>query len=125
MTLKNYYKKKRHLLAEDLPDFHDKFLKKNFVERTKENHQYPFVKAVIQKYHNDIISTISRQTGERKYVIGDVLKSIGQRGKELNLVVALDEPVLMLKLSVYISTLVMNYLYTGRFRGEKRSKKIK
>jgi hypothetical protein len=39
------------------------------------------------------------------------------------LVVVEDEPVTTLNLCAYVSSLIMNYLYTGRFRGKHGGKR--
>lgn len=120
MTLKNYYKKKRHFWAEEFPDFHDIFLNRNFVERTPENKQLPRVTDVLRKHKLVILQSISRYSGEKKYVINDLLKDIQKRSKELNLVAVGDETAVMLNTSAYITSLIMNYCYTGRFRGKRK-----
>ncbi len=124
-TLNHYYKNKRNLWAEDFPDFHDTFLKKHFVLQTKENKQYTLASQIIRKYRREIIKSVGRYCGEKKYVINLLLKDINKRCRELKLVSLGDESVVVLNLSVYCSTLIMNYLYTGQFRGQlsKRKKK--
>jgi hypothetical protein len=118
MTLKNHYKKKRHFLAEEFPDFHDHFLLKNFVEYSEDNKKLPKAGEIIRRYRRTILNSVSRYSGERKYVINDLLKGVQKRSKELKLVVDCDEISVLLNLSSYITSLVMNYLYTGRFRGD-------
>jgi len=123
MTLKNYYKKKRHFWAEEFPDFHDSFLQKNFVEYNGENANLPRAADVIRKHRRTILNSVSKYSGERKYVINDLLKDVQKRSKELKLAVTSDEISVSLNLSSYITSLIMNYLYTGRFRGEKKRRK--
>ncbi len=120
ITLKNYYRKKRHFWAEEFPDFHDVFLQKNFVERSDEHKKLPRTTDMIRKHQRNIVNSISRYSGERKHVINDLLKDIQKRSQELKLAVAEDEALMALNLSAYITSLIMNYLYTGRFRGEKK-----
>lgn len=122
ITLKNHYKKKRQLLAEDFPDFHDVNLKKMFVERNEETKKLPLASDIIRSYRKDMLNTISKWTGEKKYVINDLLKTINQRCRALKLVNPDSESQAVLKISSYITSLVMNYRYTGWFRGEKRKK---
>ncbi|MCK5083958.1 MAG: hypothetical protein KAR31_13705, partial [Candidatus Omnitrophica bacterium] len=117
ITLKNYYRKKRHFWAEEFPDFHDVFLQKNFVERSDEHKKLPRTTDMIRKHQRNIVNSISRYSGERKHVINDLLKDIQKRSQELKLAVAEDEALMALNLSAYITSLIMNYLYTGRFRG--------
>ncbi len=119
ITLKNYYKKKRHYYAEDFPDFHDTNLKRIFVESDKAFGQYPLAKDIIKKYRKDILNQISAWTGEKKYIIDDLLQTVRERCSELNLVAVEPEPLVVLKVSTYITTLIMNYIYTGRFSKNK------
>lgn len=123
MALKSYYKKKRHFLAEEFPDFHDQFLQTNFIEYSEEHKKSPRVADMILKYRRNILNSVSKYSGERKYVINDLLKGIQKRSRELKLVAIGDEAFIVLNLSTYITSLIMNYLYTGRFRGEKKRRK--
>jgi len=123
MTLKNYYKKKRHFWAEEFPDFHDNFLQKNFVEYNGENKKLPKATDIIRKHRRTILNSVSKYSGEKKHVINDLLRDVVKRSKELKLAVASDETSVSLNLSSYITSLIMNYLYTGRFRGEKKRRK--
>jgi hypothetical protein len=123
VTLKNFYKKKRHLWAEEFPDFHDNFLQQCFVEHKGENKKLPVVVDFFRKYRRSILNSVSRYAGERKYVIHDLLKDIQKRSRELNLTLGDDETGTVLNLSSYITSLIMNYQYTGRFRGERKRRK--
>ena len=122
ITLKNYYNKKRRYYAEDFPDFHDSNLKKIFsppvqVDQPapKKLKDSPLAADIIRKHKKDILGNVAHWTGERKYMIGDLLDTITQRCRELRLRTQEAEPLVMLKVSTYVTTLVMNYLYTGRF----------
>jgi hypothetical protein len=119
ISLKNYYKKKRHFYAEDFPDFHDSNLKRIFVEKNKDNAGLPLAYDIIKGYRSNILDNISIWTGEKKYVINDLLKTITQRCKDLKLLSYESESLTVLKISTYITTLIMNYMYTGRLRGKK------
>jgi hypothetical protein len=114
ITLKNYYKKKKHFYAEDFPDFHDKNLERIFAKSEGED-----AAELIRKYKKEILNSVSTWTGEKKYVINDLLETIIERCKDLNLRVKEKETFALLKISTYLTTLIMNYLYTGRFRKEK------
>lgn len=119
LTLKSFYKKKRHFWAEDFPDFHDAFLAKTFVPRGKEPSEGLCAADLIHRYRRGILNSVSRCSGARKYVISDLLKDIQKRSRELNLTAPSDEASVVLNLSVYITSLIMNYIYTGRFRGAR------
>lgn len=119
-TLGNYYRKKRHAWAEEFPDFHDAFLRRNFVEYNRQDKNLALAADLIRKHRHSILDSVSRYSGERKYVVNDLLKDIQKRSRDLGLAAAAqEETVMTVNLSAYITSLIMNYLYTGRFRGEK------
>ena len=119
ITLGHYYKKKRYSNAERFPDFHDVHLKKIFLEKNEENKNLSLAADIIKKYRVDILNSVSVWTGEKKYIINDLLKIIQSRCQELKLVSGQDDARAILKISTYINTLIMNYIYTGWFGGRK------
>lgn len=122
LTLANYYKKKRYTLAEDFPDFHDRFLKKNFAEMPEPGDKTAKLAAqLIRQHKHAMIVTISRSSGEKKYIINDLLKAIEKRCADLKLMLNADETTSLLNLTAYCTALIMNYLYTGHFRGQKKA----
>ena len=120
MKLTRFYQNKRKYWAEDFPDFYDPFLRRVFVEKSEEDKGLVMAADIIQKFRKNIIKSVSAYSGEKKYIISDLLKRIQTRSKELNLYARDEESVVALHLNGYITSLVMNYLYTGRFRGEKK-----
>jgi len=120
ITLKNFYKKKQHFHAEDFPDFHDLNLKSMFIAISdKKSKNAALITELIMRHKRDILNNVARWTGERKYIVAGLLGTIVQRSKALKLTIDTSEPLAMLKISTYITTLVMNYLYTGGFRKKR------
>ena len=119
IKLGNYYRKKRDLSREELPDFHDRYLKIIFseVEEGKKN-KYP-ANVFIRKYRRQILDSVAGCTGERKYIIKDILKSMIKRSRECDLCASREEQALVIKMTAYVTALVMNYLHTGRLHGKK------
>jgi len=123
-TLNNFYKKKKRHYAEEFPDFHDTNLKKIFTLSVSEPSLLPKDAnvlsglSILRRFKKDIINNVAKWTGERKYIINDLLDAIIQRCKTLKLVTDKPESVVVLEASIYITTLVMNYLYTGGFAKE-------
>jgi hypothetical protein len=121
MTLKSFYKKKRHSYAEDFPDFHDSNLKRIFLspDGAGSGQQKPkgasAAAVMIRKYKKEILKSVAQWTGERKYIIGDLLDTLAQRCRELGLILDKPEALALEEVSIYVTTLVMNYLYTGGF----------
>ena len=73
---------------------------------------------LIRKYSKNLLNSVDRCTGERKYMISDLLKNISLRTRQLNMVVVDDPTVTLMRLSIYVTSLVMNYVHTGWYRGE-------
>jgi hypothetical protein len=119
IVLKNYYNKKRRLYAENFPDFHDANLKLIFLEKDNQRTDLALAHDLIRKYRKNILTTVSTWSGEKKYVIDDLLAMIIERCRALKLVTPDSESITILKISTYITTLIMNYIFTGRFRRNK------
>jgi len=133
ITLENYYKKKYLYEQEEFPDFHDVQLKKIFTVLTDEewwafkkdrrrNKEMVTAEALIHRHAKNIVNSIDRCTGERKYIISDLLKAIGLRAKQLHMIVAQPQAVALMQLSVYVTSLTMNYIHTGWYRGTRDKK---
>jgi hypothetical protein len=124
-TLRNYYKAKYKQWEEDYPDFHDANLKRIFViseEKYKRGSKNLYAADVIRRYRKDILVSVSRWTGEKRYIINGLIKTLLERCRDLNLIAVESEPTTVLRMSAYITTLVMNYIYTGRFKGKHEKK---
>lgn len=117
--LENHYKSKKRFHAEDFPDFHDANLKNIFKERSVGDEKLPLAHDLIKRYKKSVIDSVSNWTGEKKYVIDDLLRKLIMRCKDLKLVVADPEDIAVLRISVYVTALITNYLYTGKMRGER------
>lgn len=122
ITLKNFYRKKKQLREEDFPEFHDGNLKRMFGIPPEAGGRT--VVEILRPLWNGIVRDVAFWTGERKYVIHDLAKTVRQRCLALKLASADPDPVVVARLVSYLTTLVMNYRYTGWFRGHKaRSRK--
>ncbi len=119
VTLKNYYKKKRAYGAEDFPDFHDVNLKRIFSEKEESGKNAPAASDLLKTNRLQILKSIANWTGEKKYITDDLLKKIGKRCRELKLIATDEDQAAIIKISTYITALIMNYRYTGRLRGNK------
>jgi len=117
--LKNYYKKKQDLWAEEFPDFHDDYLNKVFQKKTEDIKNVVPVADIIRKFRRNILNNVAACTGERKFIINDLLKVIMARCRKRCFCVAEDNAVVLTQITAYVTTLIMNYLYTGKFKGEK------
>jgi len=119
-TLQNFYKKKRAFSAEAFPDFHDDNLRRIFAQQESSELFVQPAERMIKRYQKALLADVSLWTGERKYLVHDLLVTITKRCRELKLIVREPEPVCLANFSTYLTTLVMNYTYTGWYRGKKR-----
>ncbi len=110
-TLASFYRKKQRMHAEDLPHFHDGNLLKIFSLPAEEDKKPVPAGELIRHYRAHMLKEVALWTGEKKYVVADILKTITKRCKTLKLVVRDPEPVVLLRLTGYVTTLVMNYLH--------------
>lgn len=119
IRLRNFYRKKKHYYAEDFPDFHDANLKKIFIQKddsvAKREDSLAAVK-LIKQYKKDILDSTARWTGEKKYVISELVNAIAERSAKLDLITQGPKDKVLIEIVTYISTLIMNYIHTGRFR---------
>ncbi len=116
-TLGTHYKRKTEFYAEYSPDFHDTHLGRIFPGGLPG----PEVRAdrVLSKYRKDILEHVAFWSGEHKYVIDRLLKSLARRCRELDLKAQGNEAFPIMKITAYITALIMNYIYTGRFKRKK------
>ncbi|HEX9780954.1 MAG TPA: putative zinc-binding metallopeptidase [bacterium] len=119
-TLRNYYRRRQSSEAEDYPEFHDANLRQIFAERAESGAPMPAALPILRQYRKLLIDVISRWTGQRKYLANELLGMIMQRCRALRLVTAEPEPVVVLRVAAYLTSLLMHYRYTGWYRGERR-----
>jgi hypothetical protein len=117
-TLRRYYKQRRRAQAEDYPDFHDTNLKRMFSVGRAENETRLPVAKLLKSYHKHLMITVSGWTGESRYMVNEVIDAVQQRSRDLHLVTDDAEAVAVIKLTTYLTTLLMNYRHTNRLRGK-------
>jgi len=125
ITLQRFYHRKRQDWAEDFPDFHDSNLCRIFVIAEESSKNAKPAADLIRTHHRDILNQVARWTGETKYIIHDLLKMIRKRCREMKLIVPVSDEAALIQLTAYVTTLVMNYVYTGWYRGDKSRRKKK
>ena len=117
-TLKRYYQKRRISEAEDFPEFHDANLHRMFSEGKAKGETRRAVAKLLQSHRKSLLTTVSNWTGERRFMVNEVYKAVLQRSRALRLVTEDADTVAVLQLATYLTTLMMNYRYTTRLRGE-------
>ncbi len=118
MKLKSYFRKKRKLYEESYPDFYDKDLRHLFTDSSEERsdikaHRY------LQSSRARITASVSFWTKEKKYTIDQLMQSLIDRTRELGLFVRREHADLDVQLTAYVSSLITNYLFTGKFKRSK------
>ncbi|MFQ5953325.1 MAG: hypothetical protein ACE5JK_08020, partial [Candidatus Omnitrophota bacterium] len=116
-TLRTHYRRKKELYAEYYPDFHDIHLNKIFLSTPQKSGKKAY--ELIRQYRKEILNYVALWSGEKKYIINDLLKDLIERCKELELEAGPNETATVLKVAVYVTTQIVNYLYTGRYKKEK------
>lgn len=118
VKLKTYYARKRKLYEDTYPDFYDQDLKALFsagaevAERVKAS-------AYLRQRRKKLMDSVCQWTNEKKYRVNKLLTRLIERCDQLDLYVKPEDASLNLQVSSYITTLVMNYLFTGKFKRTK------
>ena len=118
VKLKTYYARKRKQYADAFPDFYDNDLRQLFSgapdgARTMEAAEY------LRQHCRPLMEAVCRWTHERKYRVQELMNRLIDRCRKLGLYVETPSPKQNLQLSAYITTLVMNHLFTGQFKRTK------
>lgn len=112
-TLGAHYAWKRKLWESNYPDFYDDDLKKIFGPLTQGDETAAHF---MRRHRKSVTTAIMNWTGEPKYTVDRLIKKLITRSAALKLGTPRDEPALLIDIGSYLSTLVSNYLYTGRFK---------
>jgi hypothetical protein len=118
LKLKTYYNRKRKLYEDSYPDFYDKDLKKLFAA-SQEAANREKASRYLRTNRRQIMDSACQWTNEKKFRVHRLLSRLIDRCDELNLHVGSDDPALHLHVASYITSLVMNYLFTGKFKRSK------
>jgi hypothetical protein len=68
-----------------------------------------------------LLNAVSQWTNEKKFPVNQLLARLTRRCDELGLHVPNDDPQQDFRVTAFITTLVMNYLFTGIFKRTKLS----
>ncbi|HTL46830.1 MAG TPA: putative zinc-binding metallopeptidase [Verrucomicrobiae bacterium] len=118
LKLKTFYKRKKKLFAEDYPDFYDKDLRTLFTD-SPEHRGEKKAAAYLRENRGRIADVVSFWTKEKKYTVDNLLQSLIPRCQELNLYVKKGDTVSDSHIASYVTTLVTNHLFTGKFKRSK------
>lgn len=118
LKLKTYYARKRKLFEDSYPDFYDSDLQQLF-PAPPEGASREDAGGFLRRHRREIRDTVCRWTNERKFRVHRLLTRLISRCEELELTVVPGAPALQAEVAAYITTLVMNNLFTGKFKRTK------
>jgi hypothetical protein len=75
--------------------------------------------ALLRAHRRPLMKSVCQWTNEKKYRVNKLLARLIERCDKLDLHVMADNPQQNLQVSAYVTTLVMNYLFTGKFKRTK------
>ncbi|MDE1960936.1 MAG: hypothetical protein KGH80_05005, partial [Xanthomonadaceae bacterium] len=104
--------------AEDFPEFHDANLLRMFGAAKPEGETRQPVAKLLQAHRKALLTTVANWTGERRFMVNEVCKAVHARSRALRLVSDETDALAVLKFATYLTTLMMNYRYTTRLRGD-------
>jgi len=112
-TLARHYAARRKLYAEDFPDFYDADLRAIFLKGEPGTDS---AARAMRRRRAALVAAIVQWTGQRKYTVDMLVGKLTRRCQELKLQSPRDPVTLHMELAAYLSALVTNHLYTGKFK---------
>jgi hypothetical protein len=118
VKLKTYYAKKRKEYEHSFPDFYDNDLRQLFDAGADVEGR---VKASVylRRHRRDLEAAVCKWSNENKYRVNRLVAKLIDRCDQLHLHIKAYDPKQNLQVSAYITTLVMNHLFTGKFKRKK------
>ncbi|MFN3407724.1 MAG: hypothetical protein ACK45B_01910 [Limisphaerales bacterium] len=118
VKLKTYYARKRKAYEHSFPDFYDNDLRRLFtagpdvVARVRASDY-------LRRHRRELEAAVCDWTNENKYRVHQLLDRLIARCDQLDLHIKSYNPAQNLNVAAYITTLVMNHLFTGKFQRTK------
>jgi hypothetical protein len=114
VKLKTYYARKRKVYEDTYPDFYDADLRQLFAAPAGMK-----ASVYLQRRRRRLLNAVCQWTNEKKFRVNQLLSRLTHRCDQLGLYVLNDDPQEDFRVSAFITTLVMNYLFTGKFKRTK------
>ncbi len=115
-TLIEYYGEDLDAFKDNALGIYDQDLQKIFAQATNGHRKHNWAKDLIRKNRRFLITTIAGWTGAREKAVAPVIIKFLQRTRELGLLVPPEqESYSLASLAALGTTVVMNYLHTGRY----------
>lgn len=118
VKLKTHYTRKRKLIEDTYPDFYDNDLRQLFAAGPEITDRIK-ASVFLRQRRRPLMKAVCQWTNEKKYRINKLLTRLIERCDKLDLHLRADDAQAHLQVSSYITTLVMNYLFTGKFKRTK------
>jgi hypothetical protein len=117
LKLKTYYARKRKLYEDTYPDFYDADLRQLFTAIAGPGRIT--ASAYLRRRRRRLLNSVCQWTNEKKFRVNKLLARLIDRCEKLDLHVLNDDPQQDFRVTSFITTLVMNYLFTGKFKRTK------
>jgi len=118
IKLKTLYARKRKLYEDSYLDFYDNDLRQLFMAGPEVDNRLK-ASAYLRQNRRHLMNSVCQWTNERKYRVNKLLSRLIDRCDQLDLRLATDGPQQHLRVASYLTALVMNYLFTGKFKRTK------
>ncbi len=115
-TLDKYYQKRKRDNADDYPDFYDSDLKFIFNGEKTLTQREASASRFMNKHRKSIVNTVAWATSERKYTIDSLVRRLADRCQLLELKIGKSETQTTMDVASFLTSLVKNYLFTGKFK---------
>ena len=118
VKLKTHYTRKRKVYEASFPDFYDNDLRQLFGAGA-EVQGCVRASAYLRQNRRQLEEAVCQWTNEKKYRLHRLLARLIDRCDQLGLHLRGEGPQQNLQVSAYITTLIMNHLFTGQFKRRK------
>ena len=118
LKLKTYYARKRKEYEDTYPDFYDRDLRQLFAG-PPEGGAALKASAYLRQRRRALLDAVCESTNEKKYRVHKLLSRLIVRCDQLDLHLKPGDTTSDMAVSAYLTTLVMNYLFTGKFKRSK------
>ena len=116
-TLEKYYQKRKREQADDYPDFFDSDLGFIFNGDLALKREFSAGR-FMTKHRKAIVTTVAWATNEKKFTIDSLVKKLKARCEKLELKLGKSETQTTMEVASFLTSLVKNYLFTGKFKRE-------
>jgi hypothetical protein len=116
-TLEAHYRRRRSAYAHEYNDYYDRELRQLF--REGPDAAGAMAAEFLKRRRRQLVDLVSKWSRESKYNINELLDTVVERCGDLDLRVAGAEEDEMLEVAAYLTSLSVNYKYTGEFRRKR------